>query len=69
MTVPDEIRSERRRLGLTQRQLAELAGVSESTVRRLEDPDRLPRRSRVLRYVRAALADYAAHTLPPIPNY
>jgi predicted transcriptional regulator len=67
-TVPVEIRSARQRLGLSRAQLAEISGVSESSIKRLEDPNRLPRRSRVLRDVRAALADHAANTLPPIPN-
>ena len=63
-SVPTEIRSARQRLGLSQARLAELSGVSESSVKRLEDPDRLPRRSRVLRDVRAAIADLDADLIP-----
>jgi predicted transcriptional regulator len=66
--VPNEIRSARQRLGLSQRQLAEQAGVAESSVKRLESADRLPRhRSRVLRDIRAAIAELEEDPLE-IPN-
>lgn len=55
--IPTEIREARRRLGLTQLELAEVSGVSLPSVFRLEQ-GRLPkRRSRTLRAIRNAIAD------------
>lgn len=55
--IPAEVREARRRLGLSQRELAELAGVSLTSVSRLEQ-GRLPRvRSRVVGLIRAAIAE------------
>jgi predicted transcriptional regulator len=66
LDIPTEVREARRRLGLSQRELAEVAGVSLASICRLEQ-GRLPRvRSRVLGRVRAAIADLeAATTITP----
>lgn len=55
----DELRAERRRLGVSRASLAGLAGVSISSLERIEQ-GACPARSRVLEQARDALAVLAA---------
>ena len=55
-TLADEIRAARQAAGLTQEQLADLAGVSVASVRSWEQGLRVPANSFALRIVRDVLA-------------
>ncbi len=55
-TLADEIRGARQAAGLTQEQLADLAGVSVASVRSWEQGLRAPTNSFALRIVRGVLA-------------
>ena len=59
MPVVNHLRQRRQRAHLTQQELAELAGVSRSTVRMLESGYE-PQRSRVLGRIERALTEHEA---------
>lgn len=64
--LADEIRDARQAAGLTQEQLADLAGVSVASVRSWEQGLRAPRNSFALRIVRGVLAGLEnANGAPP----
>ena len=58
------VREARRRAGLTQRQLALRAGVSQPTVARIESGEASPSFERILELVRAAGLDLDVHVVP-----
>ncbi|HEU4356203.1 MAG TPA: helix-turn-helix domain-containing protein [Actinomycetota bacterium] len=58
------VREARRRAGLTQRQLATRAGVSQPTIARIESGDARPPFERILEVVRAAGFDLDVHVVP-----
>jgi transcriptional regulator with XRE-family HTH domain len=58
------VREARRRAGLTQRQLAMRAGVSQPTIARIESGDVRPAFERILELVRAAGFDLDVHVVP-----
>lgn len=58
------VREARRRAGLTQRQLAIRAGVSQPTIARIESGDARPSFDRILDLVRAAGFDLDVHVVP-----
>jgi predicted transcriptional regulator len=58
------VREGRRRAGLTQRRLAELAGVSQPLVARIESGEVQPTLERVLELVRAAGLDLDVRVVP-----
>ena len=55
-TIADEIRDARRAAGLSQHQLADLSGVSASSIQSWEQGVRVPSNSYALRLVRGVLA-------------
>src|SRR5574340_1229815 len=64
MTGGTFVREARRRAGLTQRQLATRAGVSQPTIARIESGDVRPSLERILDLVRAAGFDLDVHVVP-----
>ena len=64
MTGGAFVREARRRAGLTQRQLATRAGVSQPSIARIESGDVRPSFERILDLVRAAGFDLDVHVVP-----
>ena len=64
MTGGTFVREARRRAGLTQRQLATRAGVSQPTIARVESGDVRPSFERILDLVRASGFDLDVHVVP-----
>ena len=58
------MREARRRAGMTQRQLAARAGISQPTIARIEAGDVRPAFGRILELVRAAGFDLDIHVVP-----
>lgn len=68
MSIASLVREARRRAGLTQAQLAELAGVPKSTVGRIETEARTPSTELVERLVRAAGLEVSVSLSEPDPD-
>jgi transcriptional regulator with XRE-family HTH domain len=64
MAGGDLVREARRRAGLTQRQLAQRAGVTQPTVARIESGEVAASLERILELVRAAGFDLEVHVVP-----
>ena len=68
MALEHMVREARRRAGLTQAQLAELAGVPQSTIGRIETGARVPSTALVERLIRAAGFEVRAGLGEPDPQ-
>jgi transcriptional regulator with XRE-family HTH domain len=68
MPISSVVREARRRAGLTQAQLAALAGVPKSTVGRIESGARVPSTEMVERLVRAAGLEVSVSLSEPDPG-
>lgn len=64
MTGGQLVREARRRAGMTQRQLASRAGVSQPTIARIESGEVSPSLERIVELVRASGFDLDIHVVP-----
>ncbi len=68
MSLSDLIREARRRSGLSQAELADLAGVPKSTVGRIESRTRVPSTAMAERLIRAAGFEVSVSLSQPDPG-